>query len=197
MIDKYYNRIKDNADHATQKIHFQSYLFIILSIFFYLAYSSNLTEIQLFGATLSLPLNAMLVLAPSALAFIFYRMVNLAKVEDLCYNEMNSLMKEIFEKTDKPLKHWQLTLMEKPTYYTWSAIRTATTNPNFYFIIGQKIIDIAMFVVYVIAFPAIIIYFIYIGYSILNNWTILIFYIPLLFVTFFTVTVYFEKSKTS
>jgi hypothetical protein len=158
----YVERLIQFASSASRRFHTTAYLFGAVAIVLYLLTAANPAQLQILGATVSIPRVTIMLAAPLILAALFYAMTSFMLLESAATAELKRVLGSKDGNADDSLSARQMIFFEDPSYYTYSMLQDSAALPPF-----NRALDMAMVVLVLIAHflipPAVIGYFIFYG----------------------------------
>jgi hypothetical protein len=190
---KYVDQLIDFVTKSNERFHTGSYLFAGVSLILYFFTASQTNQIELFGATVPIPRELVMIAAPVILGAILFYMSCFAGLENQAEQELHRIVRAA-EGNSGRYEEWQLHFFGAPAYYVYGSFRDHFDTPTI-FRKSHTIFGFIFITLYVPLGPAIVAYFIYIGARTLASPLLVFPYALAAFLTFFGTIQYFETMK--
>lgn len=193
ILIKYLDLVDRGSQFCSQEAHKMVNLFIVVTFFLYLVYAFNIQELNVFGIKANLPKSVILGVSPLILAYLYHNMVCFFKLESAYHEEIKLAMKELGVKAKAGFSNWQIELLVRPSYYTWSFIRDEVKGSSRLLKMCGLVLYMIIFFIYFITPPLLITFFMFVGHAEINSAWILLPYLIVAFVTAYSFLQIFEE----
>ncbi len=184
ILIKYLDLVDRGSQFCSQEAHKTVNLFVGVTFFLYLVYAFNIQDLNVFGIKANVPKSIILGVAPLVLTYLYHNMVCFFKLESAYHEEIKQAMKELGVKSKAGFSNWQIELLVRPSYYTWSFLRDEVKGSSKLLKVCGLVLYMIIFFIYFITPLLLITFFMFVGQAEINSVWI---YLPYLIVTFVTI----------
>jgi len=165
ILWKYIESVTENNKLCNQRYHRFLYLFLITSILLYFLCFFEANNVNLFGISVPIPKDYLLILSPVILSYIYYCFMSFASLSGIYSQELMITWKKLTDRYQKKdFTEFHFYLLSSPHLIFWSQLKATTEKALFF-----KIVDILLtgvhFIGIIVIPPLVIFYFILKGWS--------------------------------